>query len=103
MAAALAWGQALPAGKGRKIIQTACVQCHALSLITNSGHTREQWEDVLEVMLAVGARVPRTQLESVLAYLAKNFPEKPAQLSSLRKSAASSLVAARLPPKRTAL
>jgi mono/diheme cytochrome c family protein len=34
----------LPEGPGRELVQSACVQCHTLDLITSSGHTREAWK-----------------------------------------------------------
>ena len=73
-----AWGQTqLPDGKGKETAQTACVGCHAITTVTNAGHSRPEWETVLHMMVNVGAPVPKDQFTTVLDYLAKNFPEKP--------------------------
>jgi len=72
------WSQnQLPEGNGKQIVQTACAACHSLNTVTNAGHSREEWDTVLHMMLNVGAPVPQDQLVAVTDYLAKNFPEKP--------------------------
>ena len=63
----------LPDGAGREIVQEKCAACHALSLITNSGYSREEWVSVFTTMVAL----PPDQASAVGDYLAKNFPEKP--------------------------
>src|SRR5260370_20656921 len=73
-----AWSQnQLPDGKAKETVQTACVGCHALTTVTNAGHSREQWATALHMMVNVGANVQQDQFATVLDYLAKNFPEKP--------------------------
>lgn len=66
-----------PDGSGRDIVSTSCVVCHALNMITNSGHTRADWDTVVHQMVNVGAPVSSGQFDAVVDYLAKNFPEKP--------------------------
>ena len=67
----------LPDGKAKETVQTSCVGCHALTTVTNAGHSREGWATALHMMVNVGANVPQDQFATVLDYLAKNFPEKP--------------------------
>ena len=74
----------LPDGDGKEIVQTACAACHSLGNITNSGHSAEEWKTTVAMMLNVGANVPKDKVETVLNYLIKNFPEKPAII--LRRS-----------------
>src|SRR5678816_3384166 len=64
---------ALPDGAGKEIVSTACTQCHALSLVTGAGYSREEWPMVFGGMV----KLPADQLAVVADYLAKNFPDKP--------------------------
>jgi virginiamycin B lyase len=68
---------ALPDGPGKNTIQSVCSGCHALGMVTNSGHSHADWETVLHMMVNVGAPVPADQFPIVVDYLAKNFPAKP--------------------------
>jgi len=66
----------LPEGSGKATVEQACAACHALTNITNAGHSRADWETVLHMMVNNGAQVPPGQFPVVLDYLAKNFPPK---------------------------
>jgi virginiamycin B lyase len=66
----------LPAGNAKAIVENACTACHAANLITDGGHTREDWKLVVERMVSAGAEVPKEQMPMVTDYLAKNFPEE---------------------------
>jgi virginiamycin B lyase len=65
----------LPDGNGKATIEQACAGCHPLNMITNTGHTGEEWQLLLERMISVGAPVPPDQVSTVQEYLTKNFPE----------------------------
>ena len=79
-----AWGQsALPEGEGKALVQSACSSCHALSQVTNAGHSKAEWDAVLHMMVNAGAKVPADQFENVSAYLAKNFPAKAKNAAAL--------------------
>jgi virginiamycin B lyase len=67
----------LPNGDGKQTVQTVCSQCHELSQVTRAGYTHEGWENVLHMMLNVGAPLPQEQIAVVTQYLATHFPEKP--------------------------
>src|SRR5207244_4154431 len=67
--------KALPAGDVKALVDTACTTCHASTMITNAGHTREDWKLLVERMVSAGADVPANQMAAVTDYLAKNFPE----------------------------
>src|SRR5690349_10444413 len=68
-------GRALPEGNGKAIVETACTTCHPASMITNAGHSPEEWKLVMERMVAAGAEVPQNQVAMVTEYLTKSFPE----------------------------
>ncbi len=77
VASGAARGQdALPEGNGRKLVQTYCVQCHGLSTITRSGYDAETWRNNLHMMINVGSALPQNEIEPLVQYLSKNFPER---------------------------
>src|SRR5258705_13258201 len=66
----------LPSGSGKQVIEGACVACHELSRITNAGHTRDEWDMIVQDMIIMGATLKRDQVSMVTNYLASNFPPK---------------------------
>jgi virginiamycin B lyase len=66
----------LPEGNGKEIIEKHCVQCHELRRITGAGHSREDWKNVLDMMITLGTPVPKDQVPALIDYLAKNFPDR---------------------------
>lgn len=84
LAAAPAGAQSqLPDGPGRPVVETACQACHALSNITNAGHSAKDWDTVVHMMINAGAKVPTDQVPVVVNYLARNFPAKALPAPSL--------------------
>ncbi|HEV8022366.1 MAG TPA: hypothetical protein VGP41_13920 [Candidatus Lustribacter sp.] len=72
-------GPQLPDGNGKEIVQAVCSQCHSLGNITRStGYTHEGWVNTVAMMRNAGAALPADQVDTVVDYLTKNFPEKPA-------------------------
>src|SRR6476660_2946938 len=66
----------LPEGAGKSTIEQACVACHALTNITRAGHSKEEWNTVLHMMVNAGAKVPPDHFPVLVDYLAKNYPAK---------------------------
>ena len=65
----------LPEGAGRELVQGTCARCHGLNMITSSwGNDQEGWRQLFGSMVAL----PRDQADTISAYLAKNFPPRPA-------------------------
>lgn len=73
MAASLS-GPDLPPGDGKAIVQRACVGCHALKVVTSKRATPQQWSTVVDQMVSRGADVDDDEIETLVAYLSKNFP-----------------------------
>src|SRR5256885_6470319 len=65
----------LPAGNGKAVVETACTTCHAITLISGTGHTPAEWKLLVERMVSAGAEVPKDQIPTVTEYLTKAFPE----------------------------
>src|SRR5207247_1164472 len=69
--------QALPEGEGKALVETRCVGCHDLSNVTRSAYTRVEWLDNVHKMRNVGAKVSDAEMQTIVGYLARAFPEKP--------------------------
>src|SRR6266850_2146555 len=67
----------LPEGPGKQTVETFCVQCHELSTVTRAGYSEQGWRNNLQMMINVGAALPKDQIDVLTQYLAMNFPEKP--------------------------
>lgn len=67
----------LPEGNGKKTVQTYCIQCHELSQVTRAGYDEQGWRNAIQMMINVGATLPKDQIGIATKYLAKNFPERP--------------------------
>lgn len=85
----------LPDGPGKPIVQRMCVGCHNLKVVTSKHATKEQWSNIVEQMVSRGAEGTDEEIDTVIDYLAKNFPPQkddksgsasaPAPQSSLRQ------------------
>lgn len=67
-------GPDLPPGDGKVIVERACIGCHALKVVTSKRATPEQWSTVVDQMVSRGAEVDDDEIETLVAYLSKNFP-----------------------------
>src|SRR3954452_8429277 len=74
---------ALPDGPGKAVIESACLGCHEPVRITSAGYNRQDWQNIVHMMLNVGAPVPPDQVGVLTDYLVQNFPEKPKPAPSL--------------------
>ena len=66
----------LPDGPGKEILQSACAGCHELGRVLHAGYSAEDWRTVLHMMKNVGTQITDSQLETLVTYLAENFPER---------------------------
>ena len=69
--------ETLPEGRGKQVVQSYCMQCHELSTVTRSGYNADGWRNNLHMMMNVGAAVPPDEVEPLVQYLTKNFPQRP--------------------------
>lgn len=73
-------GATLPEGPGREVVQGMCSVCHGVNMITGAaGYSAEGWQNLIGTMV----RLPDPMRSTVVAYLAKNFPEKPGRRPTL--------------------
>jgi competence protein ComEA len=66
--------------EGRRIIESACVICHELSMVTNTVRTNERWVETVSDMVSRGAPLIEGEREAVLSYLTSNFGPESAKI-----------------------
>ena len=78
----------LPEGPGMQLVKTECVRCHALDNITSHKLDREGWENVVDRMITLGAKLQAEQADTIIDYLTKNFGKaKPSPAESSKPAA----------------
>jgi virginiamycin B lyase len=70
-----ALAQDFPDGPGKETVTAICGGCHDVNRV-RAGYSPEGWKTVMQMMHNMEAPVPKDELETVTAYLTKNFPEK---------------------------
>ena len=69
----------LPDGAGKSLVEERCTKCHGLENIQRSGYSAEGWRNTISMMKNVGAQLAPPEADAVVAYLAKNFPQRASQ------------------------
>ena len=67
----------LPSGPDRDLFVSTCTACHAVGLAVGKRRTPEEWHDVVQKMVQLGATGSAQDLAKVEAYLAGNFSIQP--------------------------
>lgn len=65
----------LPDGPGKDVLQRRCGMCHALEPVLTS-RTREEWEEVIRQMIAMGLRATAPDIQTITDYLVEHFGTK---------------------------
>lgn len=69
--------RALPDAPGKDIVQRVCgSSCHGPEIITGKGYTRENWANVVNGMVARGAKASAPEFSEIVEYLGKNLPPR---------------------------
>jgi competence ComEA-like helix-hairpin-helix protein len=91
----------LPEGKGKEIILRACTGCHKAEAFLEYRHTKDEYAAIVVRMGQRGAPADREELETVAAYLTKNFlkVDDPGKLNVNKASAKEIETALDLTPK----
>jgi mono/diheme cytochrome c family protein len=64
----------LPDGPGKEIVQRVCgATCHGPEIITGKGYTRDGWTNVVNAMVARGAKASSSEFGDIVEFLAKNL------------------------------
>ncbi len=70
-----AFPQGLPDGKGKDLVEQICSDCHEIAVITGQRATREGWQATVKKMVNHGAAASPEEAQTIVEYLAKNFPK----------------------------
>ena len=76
LAANALWAQ-LPEGSGKALVETRCIGCHDLASVMRSAYSRTEWLDNVHKMRNVGAKVSDSEMDEIVDYLARVYPERP--------------------------
>jgi mono/diheme cytochrome c family protein len=76
LAVALLWGQDLPEGDGKKLVQEVCSGCHGLDVVVSQRANKEGWQSIVDYMVQRGASAKDDEIAKMVEYLAKNFPKE---------------------------
>lgn len=74
----VAQNDGLPDGEGKRILLTACTNCHDLTEVTKlrGFYTRAQWRDLIVTMREYGAAVDEKQVDVLADYLGEHLGKK---------------------------
>lgn len=75
-AAAQGAEQAAPSAddaRAQELLNTTCIGCHDLSMVTNQPHAPGQWADILESMIGNGANLSDEDFKILDTYLEANY------------------------------
>jgi virginiamycin B lyase len=78
-----AGAQQFPDGPGKPILEEKCSVCHAPTQVMIVGRTAAEWDDIVHQMIDLGADVPAAQAQTLVDYLAKNWPPKTASAAPI--------------------
>jgi len=85
--------QELPDGPGKAATVKVCGSCHGVDMVVTQEHTASEWNDVINDMIARGAKGSDEEFGQVVTYLAKQFPKGASKKVNVNTSAAKDLEA----------
>ena len=68
-------GAELPDGPGKPIMLRACIGCHKVEEFLAYRLTKEEYQKAVYSMVDRGAQATNAELDTIAAYLYKNFPK----------------------------
>jgi competence protein ComEA len=97
--AALAFSQTkpsptLPEGPGKAVVEKMCKGCHGLENVVRSRRTKDKWSDIVDEMIARGAKGTDSEADEVVDYLSTHFGAEAVQKVNVNKAAAPELTSA---------
>ncbi len=63
------------ASPGKALVEEQCVTCHAMTVVTATGRTPQEWSDIVDKMAGYGLEATADQQADIKAYLAKALPK----------------------------
>jgi competence protein ComEA len=68
--------EGLPDGPGKDLVEAICSDCHTTERIAAKQLTKPQWADKVLEMLQEAPDVKQSERDTIVVYLAKNFPAR---------------------------
>jgi len=90
---------ALPDGKGKDVVISACSSCHSLDRIAALRLSEEGWRNTLRQMIENGASLNPEDMNPIVAYLVANFGAPAASNATAAAPSVQSAPAAAVPDK----
>jgi competence protein ComEA len=87
LAGAAAFAQ-LPDGTGKAETEKVCSECHDLARSISLRQDRAGWENIVDKMVALGAKASDTELQAIVDYLASHFPAEAVPWINVNKARA---------------
>ena len=75
VAGSLLFGQDLPEGDGKKLVQEVCSGCHGLDIVVSQRTDKTGWQQIVDYMVQRGASAKDDEIAKMVDYLAKSFPK----------------------------
>jgi competence protein ComEA len=69
-----ACGQSLPDAPGKETFMMVCSMCHSPTAVIGKQGTKQWWQAKVTEMLQEVTDVPDSDVDTIVRYLAKNFP-----------------------------
>jgi len=76
----------LPDGPGKATMEKICSGCHAPEIVLGRHETEDGWTQIVSDMVNKGANGTDEEFNTIIDYLAKNFPAKPSSQSKSNDS-----------------
>ena len=86
--------QTLPEGPGKAVVERMCKGCHGLENVVRSRRTRDRWIEVVEDMIARGAKGSDSEADEAIDYLSAHFGPDAAHKVNVNKAGAPELTSA---------
>ena len=69
-----ACAQTLPDGPGKETFEMVCSMCHSPTAVIGKQGSKQWWQSKVTEMLQEETDIPSSDVDAIVAYLAKNFP-----------------------------
>jgi len=86
--------QTLPDGPGKAVVERMCKGCHGLENVVRSRRTRDRWTEIVDDMVARGAKGTDSEADEVIEYLSTHFGADAVQKVNVNKAGAPELASA---------
>src|SRR5258708_36318051 len=65
--------QVLPEGPGKAVVERMCKGCHGIENVVRSRRTKDKWSDIVDDMIARGAKGTDSEADEAVDYLSTHF------------------------------